>query len=65
MGWIDVAIPGGVGLLLILSPRLFSKPTGDAEKDASKAMKMRGAGALLLVAAGIYLFVKLASARVP
>ena len=63
MGWIDVAIPGGIGVLLIAAPGLFTKPSGDLEKDASIASKLRGIGALLLIVAGFYLFIKLASAR--
>jgi hypothetical protein len=53
-GWIDVAIPGVGGLLLALGPRLFIKPSGNAEADASKARKIRVAGLLLLAVAGIY-----------
>ena len=63
VGWIDVAIPGSIGVLLIVAPSLFTKSTGDAEKDASKSTKLRAVGVLLLIAAAIYLFVKLASPR--
>ena len=63
MGWIDVAIPGVIGVLLIVFPNLFTKSSGDADKDRSKVLKLRGGGALLLVAAVIYLFVKMASPR--
>ena len=62
MGWIDVAIPGGIGLLLLAAPGLFTKPSGDTEKDASKAIKFRGIGVLLLIVASVYLLIKLASA---
>ena len=34
MGWVDVAIPGVIGLLLVVVPGLFSKPSGQAGKDA-------------------------------
>jgi hypothetical protein len=63
VGWIDVAIPGGIGLLMILAPGLFARSTGDATKDANKATNVRGGGALLLVVAAIYLFIKCASAK--
>jgi hypothetical protein len=52
--WIDVAIPGVGGLLLALGPRLFIKPSGNPEADASKARKIRFAGLMLLGVAGIY-----------
>jgi len=58
MGWIDVAIPGVIGLLLAMNPQSFFKPSGDVEKDASRTSKLRGIGFLLLVVAGIYLLVK-------
>ncbi len=63
MGWIDVAIPGVIGLLFVVAPGLFSKSTGDEEKDAGKATKLRGSGAVLLVVAAIYLFIKMVSTR--
>lgn len=63
MGWIDVAIPGVIGVLLVAFPTLFTKSTGDADKDKSKVLKLRGGGILLLIAAVIYLFVKMASPR--
>jgi hypothetical protein len=63
MGWIDVAIPGGIGILLLVAPGLFVKPSGDAEKDARKAATQRGIGILLLGVAVMYMFVKMASGR--
>ena len=63
MGWIDVAIPGVIGFLLLAAPGVFAGKGGDAARIASQAAKMQAAGGLLLMAAGIYLFIKLASPR--
>jgi hypothetical protein len=63
MGWIDVAIPGLIGLTLVASPGLFMKPTGDKEKDANTTSKLRIIGAVLLAVAAGYLLIKLAMAR--
>ena len=61
MSLIDVAIPGIIGLVLFAWPQAMfagSKVT----PDAGKIRIMRIAGALLFVAAAIYLAVKLAGA---
>lgn len=63
MGWIDVAIPGVIGLVLLVAPGLFSKPSGDEEKDAATAKKFRYMGIGLLFVAAIYLFIKASSPR--
>jgi hypothetical protein len=68
MAWFDVLIPALIGLVLITSPRVFSKPTGDAEKDAATRRHLRNIGLGLFAVAGIYLLVKLgqlASAPAP
>jgi hypothetical protein len=62
MGWIDVAIPGVIGLLLAVRPGSFIKPSGDADRDAARARKFRIGGLVLLAVAGLYLLIKLASA---
>jgi len=59
MGWIDVAIPGVIGLLLVINPRWFFKPSGESEKDARRVRMLRTVGVTALVAAGLYLVVKL------
>jgi hypothetical protein len=58
MGWVDVAIPGVIGLLLAVNPRWFFKPSGDPDKDATRIRTLRGIGFVVLVVAGIYLLVK-------
>ncbi len=60
MGWIDVAIPGLIGLLLAIRPGSFIKASGDA--DAARARKFRLGGLVLLAVAALYLLIKLASA---
>jgi hypothetical protein len=63
MGWIDVAIPGAIGLLLALAPRLFIKARENTVASAAKERKIRGLGLLLLVVACVYAAIKFASAR--
>ena len=58
MSFIDVAIPGLIGLVLLMWPQAMfagSKVT----PDAGKVRAMRIAGSLLLGAAAIYLAIKL------
>lgn len=61
MGWIDIAIPGLIGLWLACRPGSIVKPSGDAEKDAARTHKFRIGGLLLLGVAGLYLVIKVAS----
>jgi hypothetical protein len=61
MGWIDVAIPGLIGLLLAVRPGSLIKPSGDPDKDAARARKFRIGGLLLLAVAALYLLIKMAS----
>src|SRR5262245_9249923 len=63
MGWIDVAIPGVIGLLLLVAPGVFVKGSGNDEKDAAAVNKLRLCGLGLLVVAALYLFIKAASPR--
>ena len=59
MSYIDVAIPAIIGFVALVWPNvLFSGST--ATPDAKKIRLIRGAGVTLLVAAAIYLLVKLA-----
>jgi hypothetical protein len=59
MSYIDVAIPAIIGFVALAWPNvLFSGST--ATPDAKKIRLIRGAGVALLVAAAIYLLVKLA-----
>jgi hypothetical protein len=59
MSYIDVAIPAIIDFVALAWPKvLFSGST--ATPDAKKIRLIRGAGVALLVAAAIYLFVKLA-----
>jgi hypothetical protein len=61
MGYIDVLIPGVIGLLLVALPTAFTKPTGDATVDGPRQKKLRIIGSVLLGVAALYLFIKLAS----
>jgi hypothetical protein len=60
LGFIDIAIPLVIGLLLALRPQVFYKPTG-AEADIAKAGKLRNIGFLLIGVAALYGIAKLAS----
>jgi hypothetical protein len=59
MGWVDVAIPGAIGLLLAVNPRWFLKRSGESEKEARRVRMLRGIGFVLLAVAGLYLLAKL------
>lgn len=56
MGFIDVAIPGVIGLLLASAPGLFTK-----SKAPETTQKLRLMGMILLGVAALYLFIKLVS----
>ena len=59
MSYIDVLIPGVVGLLLVTTPpRLFIKAQGEQFKQANAKLKM--IGFVLIGVAVIYLVVKIA-----
>ena len=58
MGWVDVAIPGVIGVLLVVGPQWFFKPSGEPERDARRARALRTIGFVLLAVAGIYSLVK-------
>lgn len=59
MSFIDVAIPGVVGLLLVVWPQAMFVGSR-VVPDAKKLRLLRAAGAALLLAAAIYLLIKLA-----
>ena len=61
MSYIDVAIPAIIGLVALAWPNVIFAGSS-ATPDAKKIRLIRGGGAALLVAAAIYLFVKLAGA---
>ena len=56
MSYIDVLIPGVIGVLLVTSPRLFTKAEG--EKYEQTKVKLRNVGFLLIGVAILYLLVK-------
>ncbi len=57
MSYIDVLIPGIIGLLLVTSPRMFTKAQGETfEKTKSK---LRTIGFVLLGVALLYLTLRL------
>lgn len=58
MSYIDVLIPGIIGLLLLTSPRLFTKAEG--ERFEKVKGKLRTIGFVLIGVAVLYLIVKVA-----
>ena len=61
MSFIDVAIPGIVGFVLLVWPQAMFAGS-KVSPDAGKIRTMRIVGALLLVAAALYFGVKVAGA---
>ena len=61
MSFIDVAIPAIIGFVALVWPNVMVAGSS-ATPDAKKIRLIRGGGVALLVAAAIYLFVKLAGA---
>jgi hypothetical protein len=59
VGWIDVALSGLFGVLLVVAPGLFAK----APAHARKVTRIRWLGCGLLAVAAIYLLAKLASGK--
>ena len=59
--YIDALIPAVFGLLLIIAPTAFTKPTGDAAVDAPRQKKLRTIGFVLLGVSAMYLLIKLGS----
>lgn len=57
MSFIDVAIPLFAGILLITSPRLFTKAQGEAFKKTKN--KLRKIGIVLVCVAVLYLLIKI------
>ena len=57
MSYIDVLIPGVVGLLLLTSPRIFTKAEG--EKFEKAKSKFRTIGFVLIGVAILYLIMKI------
>ncbi|MDB6077449.1 MAG: hypothetical protein JWO82_1196 [Akkermansiaceae bacterium] len=57
MSFMDVLIPGVIGVLLVVAPRVFTKAQGEAYEAARK--KLRGIGFLLMGVAAVYLVAKL------
>lgn len=57
MTYIDVAIPGAIGLLMVLAPSLFVARTSNAYQD--KIDKIRKYGVLLVGVAVLYLVITL------
>jgi len=57
MSYIDVLIPGVIGLLLVTSPRLFTKAEGAKFEKAKKTLKT--IGFVLIGVAVIYSITKM------
>ena len=56
MSYIDVLIPGMIGVLLVTAPRLFTKAEGTKYEQAKG--KLRTIGFVLIGVAILYLIVK-------
>lgn len=61
MSFVDVLIPGVIGLLLAANPNMFTKATGDASVDGPRWQNLRTIGVVLIGVAGMYLYMKLGS----
>jgi uncharacterized protein YjeT (DUF2065 family) len=57
MSYIDVLIPGIIGLLLVTSPRLFTKAQGETFKKTKR--KLKTIGFALIGVALLYLILRL------
>ena len=57
MSYIDVLIPGIIGLLLVTSPRLFTKAQGETFEKTKRRLKT--IGFLLIGVALLYLILRL------
>jgi len=56
MSYLDVLIPGVIGALLVVAPKLFTKAQGEEYEKARK--KFRLIGLVLLGVAALYLIIK-------
>lgn len=61
MSFIDVAIPGIIGLVLLIWPQTMLAGAR-VSPDAKKIRLLRSAGAILILVAAVYLVMRLASA---
>jgi hypothetical protein len=61
MNYLDVLVPGIIGLLLVSSPRLFTKAEGEAFAKAKK--KLLTIGLVLLGVALLFLIVTVFKGR--
>lgn len=61
MSFLDAAIPGIIGLVLLIWPQSMFVGAR-VSPDAKKIRLLRGAGALLLLVATVYLVIRLAGA---
>lgn len=59
MSFIDVGIPGVIGLILLIRPQVMF---GEAAPGPGKVRALRIVGALLTLVAGIYLSIKVVAA---
>jgi hypothetical protein len=57
VSYIDVAIPGIIGLVLLLSPQFFL--TNRINPDLKKIRLFRNGGTVLLIVAALYLVIKI------
>jgi hypothetical protein len=57
---IDTAIPGCIGLLLVVVPCMFFRASGDEVSDAASVRKFLSIGIVLLGIAALYAVIRLA-----
>jgi hypothetical protein len=61
MDRVDILIPGAIGLLLLLRPQAFFRPSGSTEENAVKTRRFRTIGGVLLGVALLYTVIRLLS----
>ena len=57
MNLIDVVIPLGIGLLLVVRPQAFFKPTGSQEESTKRSATLRKIGWVLIAVGALYVVI--------
>jgi hypothetical protein len=59
VGWVDVAIPGLIGLVFAVRPQAMFRASGEPSVDATRFRRMRHAGFALIAVAVGYVLIKI------